>query len=165
MYGGWQALSNVDGKTVREETSGDLRTLPSRVGWVAMLIYLLLGTLLIFAPDDQVVIADARVSTILQRTRGISSHRTPVQASYQADRAIDLQAELFEAFDPIAVRLPYKEGALISLFHELGQVDIVEHERGGVIIHGSLPGRLLAQFSSWKLTNTKTEEGAELEDE
>ncbi|MCB9145789.1 MAG: GTPase HflX [Anaerolineales bacterium] len=76
-----------------------------------------------------------------------------------------VQAELFEAFDPIAVRLPYKEGALISLFHELGQVDIVEHERGGVIIHGSLPGRLLAQFSSWKLTNTKTEEGAELEDE
>lgn len=36
-------------------------------------------------------VADARVSTILQRTRGISSHRTPVQASRQADRAIDLQ--------------------------------------------------------------------------
>lgn len=76
-----------------------------------------------------------------------------------------VQAELFEAFDPIAVRLPYKEGALISLFHELGQVDVVEHERGGVVIQGSLPGRLLAQFSPWKLTNTKTEEIADLEDE
>lgn len=62
-----------------------------------------------------------------------------------------VQAELFEAFEPVGVRLPYKEGALISLFHELGQVERVEHERGGVVIHGSIPGRLLAQFSPWKI--------------
>ncbi|MBI2334070.1 MAG: GTPase HflX [Chloroflexi bacterium] len=62
-----------------------------------------------------------------------------------------VQEELFEAFESIGVRLPYKEGALISLFHELGQVERVEHERGGVIIHGSIPGRLLAQFSPWKI--------------
>lgn len=62
-----------------------------------------------------------------------------------------VQEELFEAFEPIGVRLPYKEGALISLYHELGQVDRVEHERGGVVIHGSLPGRLLAQFSPWRI--------------
>lgn len=62
-----------------------------------------------------------------------------------------VQEELFEAFEPIGVRLPYKEGALISLFHELGQVERVEHERGGVIIHGSIPGRLLAQFAPWKI--------------
>lgn len=77
-----------------------------------------------------------------------------------------VQEELFEAFEPIGVRLPYKEGALISLFHELGQVDRVEHERGGVVIHGSLPGRLLAQFASWKLkaNNTPQLEKADLED-
>ncbi len=62
-----------------------------------------------------------------------------------------VQEELFEAFEPIGVRLPYKEGALISLYHELGHVDRVEHERGGVLIHGSLPGRLLAQFAPWKI--------------
>ncbi|MBK6793996.1 MAG: GTPase HflX [Anaerolineales bacterium] len=62
-----------------------------------------------------------------------------------------VQAELFEAYEQIGVRLPYKEGALISLFHELGQVERVEHERGGVIIHGSIPGRLLAQFAAWKI--------------
>ena len=68
-----------------------------------------------------------------------------------------VQEELFEAFEPIGVRLPYKEGALISLFHELGQVERVEHERGGVLIHGSIPGRLLAQFSPWKIkTNGNT---------
>lgn len=61
-----------------------------------------------------------------------------------------VQEELFEAFTPIHVRLPYKEGALISLFHELGQVDLIEHERGGVVMHGRIPGRLLAQYAPWK---------------
>lgn len=64
-----------------------------------------------------------------------------------------VQEELYEAFEPIGVRLPYKEGALISLFHELGQVERVEHERGGVIIHGRIPGRLLAQFTPWKMAS------------
>ncbi len=60
-----------------------------------------------------------------------------------------MREELFEAYSPIHVRLPYKQGALISLFHELGQVELVEHERGGVVMHGRIPGRLLAQFSPW----------------
>jgi len=59
--------------------------------------------------------------------------------------------ELFEAFVSVSVRLPYKEGALISIFHELGQVERVEHERGGVQIKGRIPGRLLAQFSAWQV--------------
>lgn len=53
---------------------------------------------------------------------------------------------LFEQFEPVIVRLPYQQGQLISLFHDLGQVERFEQERGGVIIHGNLPGRLLAQF-------------------
>jgi GTP-binding protein HflX len=79
-----------------------------------------------------------------------------------------VQEELFEAFETIAVRLPYKEGSLISLFHELGQVERVEHERGGVIIHGSIPGRLLAQFTPWKIkangNTTLTLEETDLEE-
>ena len=80
-----------------------------------------------------------------------------------------VQEELFEAFEPIRVRLPYKEGALISLFHELGQVDRVEHERGGVVIHGSIPGRILAQYAPWKIkpngnTANTIEEETDLEE-
>ncbi len=60
-----------------------------------------------------------------------------------------IREELFEAYSSIHVRLPYKQGALISLFHELGQVERVEHERGGVVMHGRIPGRLLAQFTAW----------------
>ncbi len=60
-----------------------------------------------------------------------------------------IRAELYESYSPIHVRLPYQQGALISLFHELGQVERVEHERGGVTMRGRIPGRLLAQFSQW----------------
>lgn len=77
-----------------------------------------------------------------------------------------VQEELFEAFTPIHVRLPYKEGALISLFHELGQVDLIEHERGGVVMHGRIPGRLLAQYAPWKAkANDNTQEETTLEEE
>jgi GTP-binding protein HflX len=49
------------------------------------------------------------------------------------------------------VRLPYQQGALISLFHEAGQVDRIEHTRGSVLMQGRIPGRLLAQFNNWQV--------------
>jgi GTP-binding protein HflX len=64
-----------------------------------------------------------------------------------------IQEELYESYTPIRVRLPYQQGGLISLFHETGQVELVEHQRGGVIMQGRIPGRLIAQFAPWKLGN------------
>ncbi len=60
-----------------------------------------------------------------------------------------IQEELYETYAPIRVRLPYQQGALISLFHEAGQVEFVEHGRGGVLMQGRIPGRLVAQFTGW----------------
>jgi GTPase len=54
--------------------------------------------------------------------------------------------QLYEMYTPLTVFLPYKEGGLISNFHEFGQVETIEHVRGGVIMQGRLPGRLLARF-------------------
>ena len=62
-----------------------------------------------------------------------------------------VQQELYETYAPIRVRLPYQQGALISLFHEAGQVEFVEHGRGGVYMQGRIPGRLLAQFNQWQV--------------
>lgn len=62
-----------------------------------------------------------------------------------------VQTELYETYAPIRVRLPYQQGALISLFHEAGQVEFVEHGRGGVYMQGRIPGRLLAQFNQWQV--------------
>ncbi len=53
---------------------------------------------------------------------------------------------LYENYIEVDVRLPYQQGGLISMFHEQGQVERIEHERGGVHIHGRLPGRLLARY-------------------
>ena len=68
-----------------------------------------------------------------------------------------IQKELYETYVPILVRLPYQQGALISLFHETGQVERIEHERGGVIMQGRIPGRLAAQFSAWQTRNHQPE--------
>ena len=54
--------------------------------------------------------------------------------------------QLYETYTPVTVFLPYKEGGLISNFHEYGQVETTEHVHGGVIIQGRLPGRFVARF-------------------
>jgi GTPase len=68
-----------------------------------------------------------------------------------------IQQELYETYAPIHVRLPYQQGALISLFHEAGQIERVEHGRGGVVMQGRIPGRLLAQFSGWQVNTNHRE--------
>ncbi|MCI0551449.1 MAG: GTPase HflX [Anaerolineae bacterium] len=68
-----------------------------------------------------------------------------------------IQETLYETYAPILVRLPYQQGALISLFHEVGQVERIEHGRGGVLMQGRIPGRLLAQFKGWQVANNHHE--------
>jgi len=73
--------------------------------------------------------------------------------------------ELYESYTPLIARLPFQQGALISLFHEMGQVERVEHGRGGVLMQGRLPGRLVAQFKPWQVksfTFEKEHEEAEI---
>ena len=68
-----------------------------------------------------------------------------------------LQEELYETYTPIRVKLPYQQGALISLFHEAGQVELIEHGRGGVLMQGRIPGRLVAQFTNWQVSSNHIE--------
>jgi GTP-binding protein HflX len=58
---------------------------------------------------------------------------------------------LFETYTSVVVRLPYQEGALIAAFHDQGQVERVEETHRGVIIHGRLPGRILAQYEPYQV--------------
>jgi GTPase len=75
-----------------------------------------------------------------------------------------IQEELYETYAPILVRLPYQQGALISLFHEAGQVERIEHGRGGVLMQGRIPGRLLAQFNDWQVSSANHQEPAKEEE-
>jgi GTP-binding protein HflX len=58
----------------------------------------------------------------------------------------EIENELYERYVPVAVRLPFDQGQLISMFHDQGQVENVEHSRTGVVIEGNIPGRLLARY-------------------
>lgn len=57
-----------------------------------------------------------------------------------------IEEVLYKTFIPIEVRIPYQKGQIISLFHDQGQVERVEHQRGGVSMKGKIPGRLLVYF-------------------
>ncbi len=63
---------------------------------------------------------------------------------------------LYESFTPIQVHLPYQQGQLISMFHEFGQIERIEHGRTGIFLQGRIPGRLAAQFSAWKIKPGET---------
>jgi GTP-binding protein HflX len=70
------------------------------------------------------------------------------------DHLLEIIGErLFEMYSPIAVRLPYQQGALIAMFHEYGQVERIEHTRDGVLIEGRIPVRLVSRYSNFENTN------------
>lgn len=76
-----------------------------------------------------------------------------------------IEGELFENFTQVTVEIPYTEGQLISLFHEQGQVVLIEHKRKGVFIQGHIPGRLLARYQPYQnISSDKSEEMEELEE-
>ena len=76
-----------------------------------------------------------------------------------------IKEELYETYTPILVRLPYQQGALISLFHEAGKVERIEHGRGGVVMQGRIPGRLVAQFNDWQVSPNHHEPELEEDEE
>lgn len=73
--------------------------------------------------------------------------------------------ELYETYTPIQLWLPYQQGQLLSLFHEAGQVEKIEHGRGGVLIAGRIPGRLVAQFKEYQASRAPKEAPREQEEE
>lgn len=62
-----------------------------------------------------------------------------------------IQQVLFEALTPIDIRVPYKDGQLISIFHEHGAVEKIEHEEKGVHIKGRVPARLASRFKPYAI--------------
>jgi GTP-binding protein HflX len=57
-----------------------------------------------------------------------------------------IEHSLFETNIPIKVKLPYREGQLIALFHDQGIVEKITHSKESMTIEGSLPGRVINRF-------------------
>lgn len=64
---------------------------------------------------------------------------------------VTIEAVMVGQLVPVQVKLPYKRGDLVSLFHERGQVDAEEHAADGVVIYGRLPERLTPYFEPYLL--------------
>jgi GTP-binding protein HflX len=60
---------------------------------------------------------------------------------------------LFENYINVSLFLPYSEGGLISLFHEQGRVEMIEHGEGGIHISGVIPNRLITRYSAFIIQN------------
>lgn len=60
-----------------------------------------------------------------------------------------VEEELFFTYLPVNVKLPYQQGRLISIFHEQGKIDLVEHKKEHVLIEGKLPLRYLSHFERY----------------
>ena len=62
---------------------------------------------------------------------------------------------LFERYTNITAKIPYKNGKLIALFHQFGKVEKIEHGVGSVLIKGSIPGRMIADFERYQQLEKK----------
>ncbi len=63
----------------------------------------------------------------------------------------DVERLLYENLTPVRVRLPYRAGDLIALFHSQGVVEREQPAEKGVTLIGRLPGRLVAMFRPYRI--------------
>lgn len=68
---------------------------------------------------------------------------------------IQLEHILFKDLFSINVSIPYKEGGLISLFHENGKIDKIIHGVNEVAISGKIPGRLFVDFEKFQINHSQ----------
>ena len=65
-----------------------------------------------------------------------------------------IEREMFEDSHEVTVELPYKEGHLISIFHDYGDIASISYEREHVVINGKLPQRLEGEFRPYLLLDS-----------
>lgn len=61
-----------------------------------------------------------------------------------------IAAGVTQNFKRVTVLLPFEAGRLVSMFHEKGHVDTLEHVEEGVRITGSLPVQLMSFFEDYQ---------------
>jgi GTP-binding protein HflX len=71
------------------------------------------------------------------------------------------EKELFFRYIPVTVFIPYQHGRTISIFHEQGKIDTIDHKRTGVMITGSIPFRYLNTFEPFFKLQDEIEDAEE----
>jgi GTP-binding protein HflX len=65
-----------------------------------------------------------------------------------------IERELFEGMLQVKLRIPYSQGRLISLVHEHGVVQDIQHTDAAVLIEGYIPARFGAELESFMVEGT-----------
>jgi len=72
------------------------------------------------------------------------------------DKLVDsISEQLYARYERVTIMLPYEHGNLVSIFHEKGHVNTVEHLPQGIRISGLLPREIVTQFGAY-LVHGKT---------
>lgn len=120
---------------------------------------------------DEIGVADVPMVTALNKIDAFANPQSIVNRVDEFERAVPISAltgegipslltiteyELIETTAVIKVHLPYKEGRLISLFHEEGIINDISHGKDAVIIGGHVPNRLINQFQAYIVPPVET---------
>lgn len=62
-----------------------------------------------------------------------------------------IDEELYERMVQVSLRIPYAEGSLINLFHEVGTVERSDHTAEGVELKGHLPRWAVGKFARFEV--------------
>jgi GTP-binding protein HflX len=107
--------------------------------------------------DAPVVLALNKVDALTPETEGearlhlAERYDAGVPISALTGRGLEpllerVSGELYSNLVRLKLKIPYKHGQLISLFHEQAVVERVEHAEDGVELEGRLPERLVSRF-------------------
>lgn len=113
---------------------------------------------------EDIDVADIPTVTALNKIDRLADEGTAAAMIDQFEMAVEISAlrgigldtllqviehELFQELVPLCVRLPYREGRLINLFHQQGAVEQIDHQAENVLIEGRIPAHLRADFTAY----------------
>jgi GTP-binding protein HflX len=89
----------------------------------------------------------------------VDSFERAVPISARTGEGVDtllavIERVMFEDSLNVTVELPYKEGHLISIFHDHGEIASISYDRDRVVINGKLPQRLEREFRPYLLLDS-----------
>jgi GTP-binding protein HflX len=123
---------------------------------------------------EEIGVEDIPIVTALNKIDLLPDQKTVLDTLDDFDRGVPISAlrgegvstllsvieeEMYERLLSIEVTLPYREGGLISMFHEHGIVDEVRHTDSSVEMKGRIPSRLFADFKPYSTNHFLVEEG------
>jgi GTP-binding protein HflX len=124
---------------------------------------------------EEIGVEDIPIVTALNKIDLLSDQKTVLDHLDEFERGVPISAlhgegvgtllsvieeEMYERLLSIEVKLPYREGGLISMFHDHGIVDEIHHTDSSVEMKGRIPVRMFTDFKPYSTNPSAVEEGS-----